>query len=176
MKAIVVIVVFMSGLIILFTSCNDLFSDERFSMSKTNYIGHEIKTEGYFYSQDINYERTTVKIFYRNGIFLSTNSYSTYNLDIVEKELLSQIEMIKDDKMNWGLFEVSDSSLTTEEYIDNPPSSKLITMKSFYEIKNDTTIILKRINHPGYKKETYNEQFHFKQFSPKPDSTNVYIK
>ncbi|GHT29522.1 hypothetical protein FACS189432_08650 [Bacteroidia bacterium] len=134
--------------------------------------------DGYYYHQEENvkYPHTTVMFFYRNGIVLFAGSPSSLNLDIVEDDILNRIEVIKKDKIRWGLFEVDNSTLVTESYYDNLPSPRLGAMRSFYEIENDTTIIFRKVDHPGYKDKIHNTIYHFKQFDNKPDSTNVYIK
>jgi len=158
--------------------CSSLFSDEKLSMQRKDYNGDELRIDGYYYHQEENvkYPHTTVMFFYRNGIVLFAGSSFSCNLDTVEMDILNRIEIIKNNKMNWGLFEIYNSELVIEEYYDNPPSSALKTMKSFYEINNDTTIIFRRVDHPGYKDKIHNTMYHFKHFANKLDSTNVFIK
>ena len=173
MKRIAKIIVSISSLILL-SSCDR--SDEEFSIKRKDYLGNEIKTNGYFYSYDSTSSTTSIKFLYRNGVVLSGGRYSLHDLDIIESEILSGTFIDNDNKYNWSPFEVNNKTLIIETYYSNPPSSKLLTMRSFYDIQNDTTIVLKRVDHPGYKNEVYNTFWHFKQFSPKPDSTNIYIK
>jgi hypothetical protein len=53
----------------------------------------------------------------------------------------------------------------------------ITTFSHFGEIINDTTFILnKRINNGGNHISSPNLTYRFKQFSPKPDNTNNYIK
>jgi hypothetical protein len=158
--------------------CSKLFSDEKFSMQRKDYNGDELRIDGYYYHQemDVKYPHTTVMFFYRNGIVLFAGSSFSCILDTVEMDILNRIEIITKNKMHWGLFGINNSNLVIEEYYDNPPSPALKVMKSFYEIKNDTTIIFRTVDHPGYKDKIYNTFYHFKQFDNKPDSTNVYIK
>ena len=151
-------------------------SDEDFSIKRKSYFGNEIKTNGYFYSNDSTSRTTRVKFFYRNGVVLSGGRYSLNDLDIIESEILSGTFINIADKYNWSPFEINNNTLVTEYYYDNPPSCKLLTAKSFYEIQNDTTIVYKRTDQSGYKDIVSNIVWRFKQFSPKPDSTNVFIK
>ena len=45
------------------------------------------------------------------------------------------------------------------------------------EIQNDSTfLITKSIRSKTGEEKELNEIYHFKQFSPKPDSTNVFVK
>ena len=173
MRKIAKIIVSMSSLILLY-ACD--CSDEEFSITRKPYLGNEIKTNGYFYSYDSTSERTSIRFFYRNGIVLFGGAYSSSDLNSIEKELLEHIEIIRHDKTFWYPFEVKDNTLIIETYYDNPPSCRLLTQRLFHDIQNDTTIVWKKTDHPGYKDKVHNEVWHFKQFSSKPDSMNVYIK
>jgi hypothetical protein len=163
----------MSSLILLY-SCD--CSDKEFSIKRKPYLGNEIKTNGYFYSHDSTSRTTSIKFFYRNGVVLSGGRYSLHDLDIIESEILAGTLINTDSKHNWSPFEINNNTLITEYYYDNPPSCKLLTAKWFHDIQNDTIIIGKRTDRSGYKDEVYNGIWYFKQFSPKPDSTNVFIK
>ena len=151
-------------------------SDEKFSIRRKPYLGNEIKTDGYFYSYDSTSKTTSIKFFYRNGVVLSGRRYSLHDFDIIESEILGGSFFNIDDKYNWSPFEINNNTLITEYYYDNPPSCKLLTAKSFYDIQNDTTIVYKRTDQSGYKDKVSSIVWYFKQFSPKPDSTNVCIK
>jgi len=174
MKKIEKIIVSVSSLI-LFYSCD--CSDEEFSIARKPYLGNEIKTNGYFYSYDAtNNNGTSIKFFYRNGVVLSGGRYSSQDLTVIESEISSHILTIKNEKNAWSPFEVKNNTLIIETYWDNPPSCKLRTQRMSYEIQNDTTIIWRKTDHPGYKDKIHNTVWYFKEYYSKPDSTNVYIK
>jgi hypothetical protein len=160
------------GLILLY-SCD--CSDEEFSIARKPYFGNEIKTNGYFYSCDSTSGRTSIRLFYRHGIVLFGGAYSSSDLDSIEQEFLEHIEVIRNDKTVWAPFEVKGNTLIIETYYDNPPSRRLRTQRLSHDIQNDTTIVWKNTDHPGYKDKVHNVVWHFKQLSSKPDSTNVFI-
>ena len=163
----------MSSLILLY-SCD--CSDEEFSIVRKPYLGNEIKTNGYFYSYDSTSKSTSIKLFYRNGVVLSGGRYLSQDLNIIESEISSYFETIRNDKNSWSPFEVKNNTLIIETYYDNPPSCRLLTQRMSYEIQNDTTIVWRKTDHPGYKDKIYHTVWYFKEYSPKPDSTNVFVK
>ena len=80
-------------------------------------------------------------------------------------------------KHDWGTFQINKDSIVFERWYPAEVS------KSYYrsgKILNDTTFVITesyRLRN-GKKKEwrEKNEVYHFKAFSPKPDSTNRFIK
>jgi hypothetical protein len=74
----------MIGVIPVFYGCNKLYLDDKFTIQRENYIGNELRLDGYYYQQENNH--TYVEFLYRNGVILSAHSYSTNDLNIVEKK------------------------------------------------------------------------------------------
>jgi len=168
------LLVSLCSLIILY-SCD--CSYYKFSIKRENYNGNEIKMDGYFYTDNSGKSSTTsIQFFYRNGVVLSGGRYSLHNLDSIESEIINGALFDMDNKRSWSPFKIKNDTLITEYLYENPPSCQLLTAKSFFEIKNDTTIILKRVSQAAYKDQEYNQIWHFKQFFPKPDSTNIFIE
>ena len=152
-------------------SCNKLFPDEKLSMQQEDYNGNEVRTDGYYYTYSKSYNSsgliadfTTVFFLYRNGIILSAGAYEKTGFDILEEAMLRRYESIQNKKTGWGVFIVKNNKIEYEQW-STSVGGGLPVFKNSYIIVNDTT--LKRYNEIIY---------HFKQFSPKPDSTNVYIK
>ncbi len=80
------------------------------------------------------------------------------------------------NKSSWGLFIINDQIIQIERYY---PTDHL--RKSAYinegKILNDTTChFTVSYRSDGSERRDEDEIFHFKQFSPKPDSTNSFIK
>ena len=156
--------------IMLFHSC----SDEKLMFELTPYLGTELKIDGYYYLHVE--ENTRIKFLYRNGIMIDFIKYfPTTNLMEVDEGITDMYEFWKDDKLIWQVFSVSDNTIQYSGWSTSVgggrPSFKIIGV-----IENDTTFrITKSINSDGKEFEK-NELYHFRQFSPKPDSTNVFIK
>jgi hypothetical protein len=154
---------------ILLSNCNKLFKDEELSLKRVSYIGNELKTNGYYYSYYTNKatppETYTVAFFlYRNGVMLSARAYESINLDTVEKKMLKRYESLREEKIGWGVFVVKDNKIEYEQW-STSAGGGLPVFKNSYIIENDSTLT----NLGG-------NIYHFRQFSPKPDSTSNFIK
>jgi hypothetical protein len=146
-------------------------------MQKTPYIGDELRVDGYYYSNPYYENDICVAVFYRDGFCIHTritpNGRDT--LSYIENEILlndKYISKLKNDPAHIGVFRIINSDIEFEiwEY-------RSWIFSHFGEIVNDTTFISnKRKSHSTNKTYTENLTYRFKQFSPKPDSTNVYIK
>ena len=150
----------------LFSCCNKLFKDEELSQQRVPYTGNEIRTDGYYYyywaSQDSPVDDYTAVFFlYRNGVFLVGQSYKSINLDTVEKKMLDRYELLVQKKVGWGVFIITNDKLDFEHWYS--AAGGLPVAKSLYYIENDTTL-----------RSPYEQIYHFKQFSPKPDSSAAY--
>lgn len=73
-----------------------------------------------------------------------------------------------------GVFQINTESINFETW---EAGRNITTFSHFGKILNDTTFLLeKRINNITNKTFTENLTYRFKQFSPKPNSTNNFIK
>ena len=170
-----VLFMFMVCCLTIFPCCKVLYPDEKLSMKRVEYNGNQLRIDGYYYYQHDNPISTLVLFLYRNGVILSTRAYPSHDLDVVEEKMLSEYDKIRKEKAFWGVFLVNDNKIEYEKW-ESPTEGFTISKRSGY-IEDDTTFhITKRFF--SYNKKTYHadEIWHFKQFSPKPDSTNNYIK
>ncbi|MDR2909923.1 MAG: hypothetical protein LBV47_00945 [Bacteroidales bacterium] len=170
-----ILILTVSVLGILVSCCKVLFPDEKLSMKRVDYNGNQLRLDGYYYYHDNN-GYTLVLFLYRTGTMLLTRAYLSADLDIVEKQMISQYENLKKEKTRWGVFSVVDHKIEYEEWVA-PDEGRLTVCKTTGNIVNDTTFcITKRFY--SYNNKTYhvNDVWHFKEFFPKPDSTNVFIK
>jgi hypothetical protein len=155
--------------------CNTLFPDEKLSMQRVDYLGNEIRTDGYYYYFTKN-NNTVVYFLYKNGIILCAHSYSTHNLNFVEAEMVKIYSEIRKQKDGWGIF-IVDSKKIEYEMWNASTGTSLPSMKCKGYIENDTTFYITETYYSDMKKtESKETVYHFKQFANKPDSTNIYIK
>jgi hypothetical protein len=161
--------------LMLISCCNVLFPDENLTIKRRDYTGNELRTDGYFYFFQESTNLIYVRFLYRNGIILSVGGYSPPDLEEVEKRILNPIMNSKD---HWGVFVVDGNTIKYEKWIGSSSSSpKAYLYNCTGNILNDTTIhFTESYNSESNKTNTINEVWHFRRFSPKPDSTNVYIK
>jgi hypothetical protein len=175
MRKIDIPIVVLSLIISLFLSCckNKLYDDE-FVLDKTKYTGNQLKIDGYYYSPVENEDFFSLYVFYRNGIVLIPGVCDNPEECLAEFKPGSALFKYK---YSWGLFLIDSNSISIEYYIP-----KMIEGMPAYiamgDIINDTTFIIKEIKRSKNNsvRQLVNETYHYKQFSLKPDSTNIFLK
>ena len=175
MKKIKLSILAISFLIII-SCCNDLFPDEKLTLQRRDYTGNELRIDGYYYLYQQDPERTQLLILYRNGILISTRSYPSHDLNVIEKSLLSAYDELKNEKTRWGVFMVLNSKIEYERW-NGTTGIGLPIIKRKGIIENDTVFRITETYYSDSKKTDYQEfVYRFKQFDNKPDSTNIFIK
>jgi hypothetical protein len=174
MKKIILIVLVISLLTVI-ACCKVLFPDEKLSLQRQDYIGTKLRTDGYYYSHFEGTGVIALFFLYRNGVSMSAGGYTTLDLSEIEKRIVNYNAK---SKSSWGVFAVNGDTIQQEMWVGSIYSRPNVYRLVYCgNIENDTTIHFTKI----YSSETnitrsIDEVWHFKQFSPKPDSTNVYIK
>jgi hypothetical protein len=161
--------------------CKKDQQDEELHLQQTPYIGDELRIDGFYYRTFNNRNSTQVFFLYRNGIIQGGDSYSGINW---QDKLISDInsgeyyKASKKHKDNWGLFEVDDSIIRFENWYPQTPGPRITAVREG-TILNDTTFHIQRSfrfeNGKRVNISERDELFHFRQFSPKPDSINPFI-
>ena len=172
-------------LAVVFSSCKKLFEDEELSMERVDYTGTELRTDGYYYyryqyydsREDSLYDCFLPWILYRNGVYFYGSVYDYSEMEEVEKKFEdgSFYDLCKDDKLSWFVFQISDSVIEFEGW-DSGEHFSRPTVKRYAKIVNDTTFCMCSKRPKNGENVKLGNGFHFKQFSPKPDSTNSFIK
>lgn len=183
-----------------FLLCTGCSSYEPLVFNKEIYSNSNLKTDGYFYffsNEDMGKNYTT-KIYdsfilYQNGVFYNV-SHSGYEkvtniesrLKLIDDAVLNKVTREKEyinTRPNWGVFKINNSKIEIENWTFASGGGDYPTMRKIGEIINDTTIHFHTLIgvHPlnvGQKKKevSIDETYHFRKFSPKPDSTNKWIK
>ena len=155
-----------------------LLKDDELSIKVTDYKGNKLKLDGYFYQQKNKYYYD-IYCFYNNGILLAAGG--TF-LSVAEMDDYLNREFINNKsyqihKSNWGVFILENNNIKFERWYPGDPPLKAHVREG--TIANDSTFTITesyRIQ-KGKKTEVIarSETFHFKAFSPKPDSTNKFI-
>jgi len=159
--------------VVLLTQCS-LF-DDKLSLPLTPYHGEQLRMDGYYY-QMYDGKFYFPCFFYKNGILITAGGLnnSLGEMDESIKRRFINSQSYKTDKTTWGIFLIEDNVIRLERlYLPSPISAYI------WEgiILNDTTFhITKSYRSNGKEQRKENEIYHFREFSPKPDSTNVYIK
>ena len=168
-------------LLFLLIGCGDFLKeihirDKNFSMKTIPYTGNEIKIDGY-YINDLDNGLSRVYIFYANGVRFGGSEVITTNDIEVKLKASDFTKRYGDNRACWGPYEINNNKLMLEFYANR--GNMWCTCIAHCEILNDTTFNIEKITFCRTGEEDKNGIkgiFNFKQFSPKPDSTNNFIK
>ena len=159
-----------------FASCQKWMKDEELTIERQPYNGHELRLDGYYYRM-LEGDILDTYFFYRNGVLIyggSSNSNHTDPINNMNHVFLSDAFVHNLRKDAYGVFLVQDDSIVFEKWglIQGP---KPVTRYSG-KILNDSTFIITKMESP-YSEDTnqIDHLFRFNAFSPKPDSTNIYV-
>ena len=146
-------------------------------MSKKPYLGNQLRIDGYYYQVWEEAKISNINFFYENGIFLNIggnkNSFAEAEEYINNQILVSKMYLGR--KIGWGLFDINENNIRFEVWRPSAKPYKVIVNEG--KIINDTSfVITKRSRIDGSIINTVNETYYFKKFSPKPDSTNSFVK
>jgi len=162
--------------ILLLTSCDTKLRN--LTIEKIPYLGSELRIDGYYHSNiDSEGNIIGVAVFYRDGFCIHTWVTPTNQdtLNYIENDILlndAYINKMMKDPSHIGVFQIMYPNIQFEVW-----EFRSWPFTYYGSISNDTTFIInkRKINTSG---KTYQENltYRFKQFSPKPDSTSVYVK
>lgn len=166
---------------LLLSSCNKQV--ESLKMKREPYLGGELRIDGYYYSLPNSHPwgGSAFFIFNRNGVcmYIYTSTFFSDEDDLykyVEDKILLDEDFIKELKEKphgYGVFSINYPNIKTETFIVR---GRYNAYHNVGQILNDTTFIIHKEKGLSNKWFESNTIYHFKQFSPKPDSTNIYIK
>ncbi len=163
------------SIIAVFFSCRGERWDDKLILPKQDYTGNKLRVDGYYYREaDGRYD---ILFLYRDGTTLYGSAPLVSEIESMENSYANgeYYSIIKDIKHDWGRFIVDGNSFTREFW---QPSSggPLDAYTHSGTILNDTTFQITQAwrSCKPKKKNDLDRIYHFKQFSPKPDSTNAY--
>ena len=162
----------LSMLSLLFTQC--CLEKDDVLPNATPYIGNQLKMNGYYYQVTSNNEIYSPLVMYGNGVLLTLGGVrnSLEEMDKYIRKNYIQDAWYKKNKYVWGVFFIEDNTIRINELSQDYPH-RGFTQEGV--ILNDTTFkITKFSSNSGIREK--DDVYHFREFSPKPDSTNVYIK
>lgn len=134
----------------------------------------------YFLSKKVNNEDySTIFFLYKTGVVYNFNSYPTSKKEELEKLLKEDLKVYK-EKFNpmyidWGIYLIANNNIEYETWYSGS-GGKLPVLIKKGKVLNDSTFIFTSIEKQnGKNRKVIDETYHFRQFSPKPDSTNKFI-
>ncbi len=168
--------IIMAMLLIGMTDCSKWLEDEKLTLPKQPYLGNELRTDGYYYQTG---EKAIIVAFlYKDGTMILAGSIPAQEIQQREEMFKSGefYEHIKNNKTCWCVYRIEDGNIKTNYWVSPRP------FRCYFQegaILNDTTFVLQRYyrmeNGEKTEEGDINETYHFRQFSPKPDSTNMFI-
>ena len=145
--------------------------DDELSLSRVPYTGNELRIDGYYYN---NIGSLNVHFFYRNGIVrYGGGGYK----DFEEFEKCVRNSNIPGNSItDWGVFLINSSDIKFERWYSSSGGGAPAYIREG-KILNDTSFhITVSYRSNGSERREIDELYHFREFSPKPDSTNNFIK
>lgn len=153
-------------------------------LTRQNYESDILRTDGYYYYKELDSNQVKLAyLLYNNGVSYSCSYYYFYDTFSELEEYIkssSKSKIFQKYAYGWGVFNIIDSTILIEEYVQSALNKKLTAIFSG-EILNDTTFTLNeryKLDENGKKYDVYefDATYHFRQYPIKPDSTNKYIK
>lgn len=171
-------------LIAILTACSsckemDICKDESLTLNKVEFTGSQMRTNGFYYgnssvdSKDIKYYE--LFIFYKDGIMMLIGDSEFEKMEEYVTTIANSNQ--KNTKFAWGLFNIADKEISIEHWVAAQCGYPTVLRSG--EILNDTTFVLNKMirrDSQGTTENNINQEFHFRQFDIKPDSTNNFIK
>ncbi len=167
---------FLFGLLLVISGCSKIMEDDELSLKKTPYTGNQLRIDGYYYSRDSSSIYDSY-IFYRNGVLLDGGGELSGSFSELENIFKSDLfdSFNRESKTVWGLFVINESQISFETWYPSSGGGMPAYIMSGTIINDTTFKITRSMRSNGSEKETKDITYHFKKFSPKPDSSNVFL-
>jgi hypothetical protein len=162
---------------ITFESCR---SNSTYKLYKTPNLKNQLKLNGYYIKDSENEKDLRhVYFFYKTGLILYGYSYSSNETVFEIENQLKKVDYSFQNKRNrpgTGLFQIDDDEIAFETWEPSAGGPLKTAFRKGRIIDNSTFIITQIKNNYSNKEFAVNDVYKFHLFSPKPDSTNVFIE
>ena len=166
------------GIFILNIGCTQLQGeDDKLTLDKRPYVGKELRLDGYYY-QVMQTGHWRVYFLYRDGIILHADDFLPDRLEEKEETFRNGqcYEIAKKYKIDWGVFHIDSNEIKFEKWFpsDGGPLPVYISVGN---ILNDSTFHISKTQRSNGSEQAIDKDwlFHFRPFSPKPDSICPFI-
>jgi len=168
------------SLIAVLSACN--WADRRaedLTIPLRSYNGTELRTNGYYYwiyENTLGQSICEICFLYRNGVILYGGAHLMSELPEVEASFTSgEYDASTNNRTNWGRFEVIGNYIRYQRWFPSSGGPAPVYLNTGV-ILNDTLFHLthSRKVHGEDSVRSLDEYYHFKELSPKPDSTNSF--
>ena len=163
--------------LLIFSSC----LKENISLSNTreDYLGNQLRIDGFFHQITKDGYIVNTFFYYRNGILFKIPVRSEFMdpADFVSLLTKETIEFNRKRKYNWGVFKIKGNEFISEHWETPTSGNYFATITMTGEILSDTCFVITKFVHSQEGiNETSRAYWYFYPFSPKPDSTNNFIR
>jgi hypothetical protein len=174
-------ILFFIQAVLLTQSCEKMTcKDDALTIARVDNNSGKLRLDGYYYGDisGVNAEYPNIYLFYQNGIFSNANSYSLSDAE-AGNVTLNFPELKYQHKGDWGVYKIDGNNIEIEYWVSRSCGGVGLLYESG-KILNDTTFKITYWRHSveGRTKQEKNIEaiFKFKGYTPKPDSTNNFIK
>ncbi|HPM11985.1 MAG TPA: hypothetical protein PK734_00680 [Bacteroidales bacterium] len=163
--------------IITLFSCKKLITYDSFSLEKTEYKGSSLRIDGYYYQKETNNEYCRLECYYSDGVLLHMGGqFTTFEeMDNYVNSVFIQKKVQTNDKESWGLFIIENNVIKTERYYPTDQFRKPLYIREGHVLNDSTFHISVSYRSNGTEWGTNDETYHFRKYSPKPDSTQTFL-
>ncbi len=148
---------------------------EALVLKRTSFISSNLKINGYFYGNQNGVNN--IHFLYLDGTIRYVGSLKTNDVNEIDKYILREFINSKPfdkSRVSWGLYIIESNKIAFDMWY---PRADAPVYRRNGIILNDSTFVIKSVSKPNGKEfKEENTTYHFRQFSPKPDSTNNFIK
>ena len=159
-------------------SCSKVLEDDMLTLERIQNSSSSLRLDGYYFSEfESDQPNLRIYFLYKNGIILSGSSPSIVDLAAIEEEFRNgeYYNTIKDVKFQWGVYQIEGSEIKFERWYPGERPYEVFLRSGL--ILSDTTFRITTFSKPdGSDAEVRDELYKFKKFSPRPDSTNIFIE
>ncbi len=153
--------------------------DKELTLKKMKYTGQELRIDGFYYgNSSVDFQGTKhyeLFIFYKNGIVMLLGDSEFEKMEEYVTTIANSNQ--KTTKFVWGLFNVERQKINIDHWV--PAQCGYPAVLRTGELLNDTIFLLNgmvRRDSQGTTETDISQEFHFRQFDIKPDSTNNFVK
>ena len=164
-----------------FSSCDpfDVSKSDQLHLEKREYTGNQLRIDGYYYRYNNN-KYFDITFFYKNGIIVAPAGGGRNTIEEMDNYVMKSFIQKNDYKQSmlwWGAFNIEEDNIAFEKWYPSEAPYKAAIKEG--KILNDTTfLIIKRyrlVDGVQTRVTVMDDEYHFREFSPKPDSTNNFM-
>lgn len=168
------------SILVLFANCDKvgICTENKLSSERTDYIGTELRINGYYYDASGKKDSSEIYYFYKNGIFHLGETVLTQ--DAENGRVIDTYDDLYPRHHKWGAFRVDEDNIEIETWALTY-SSCIKRLLISGKIQSDTSFLINRIilikkNGKTESDKSTNTLFMFHEVLQKPDSTNSFVK